>query len=229
MMKETDTTTNLSHINHQQLASSRKGLSKRVLLGAAPAAAITFGLFIGMNAMIGVDAEPTEDIIAIASMKITPDIAETDNTFDSREPVKQLPEVTPPPDLPAHTIHKVPNFIPVGENIGKAPERIERTGADLFVVKALNIPRKAMLIGGLNVTYPSSMIAKEIEGSCEVRFDLNTLGEAYNIRPACTHAGFERSAKRAVSGARFSASVADGKPTSQANMIFPIEFRLDSD
>ena len=155
--------------------------------------------------------------------------AEDGNEPAPRPPVDPIQPSEPPPDLPKHSIHKVPNFIPGGDSIGKAPERIERTGSVLVDLGSVNIPRRAMPIGRLNVAYPPQLAEEGIEGSCEVRFSLNPQGEAYGINAVCTHAGFEKSARRAVSKARFSPRVQGGQQVAQEGMIYPIEYRLESE
>lgn len=210
-------------------ASKPTWTTKRFIAGALPAAGITFGLFIAMNAMIGIQAAPDEeaeffDLVAITPQIDEPDIRETDNR--SNDPIEAA---APPPDLPPVTIEKVKNFIPVGDNIGKAPERIVRTGGVMVDIGTVNIPRKALPIGSLSVSYPPAMLRLGKEGDCEVRFDLNPLGEAFNIRPDCSDPRFERSARRAVANARFSPSVDNGKPVAQNNMIYPIAYRISED
>jgi TonB family protein len=65
-----------------------------------------------------------------------------------------------------------------------------------------------------------------MEGSCDVHFSLSTRGLPYDITAACSHAGFEKEAVRAVSKAEFLPEIRQGLPVESHNYVYPMEFRL---
>ncbi|MCI4645428.1 MAG: energy transducer TonB, partial [Hyphomonadaceae bacterium] len=66
-----------------------------------------------------------------------------------------------------------------------------------------------------------------IEGSCEVRFDVNARGEPFNVEAVCTDSVFRREAERAVSRVRFAPKIVRGQALERRNVVYPIEFGLD--
>lgn len=208
-------------------AATSSSTSGRLLSGSLPAAAMTFGLFTFMYVAIGGYDVPEETEALPELTQITPQITK-DRIVGPRSPKPKLIEASsPPPQLDPYQVSKVDMFIPTDRKIGGPPERIDP--AKLMHADMIYTGRDttAQPITRPNVVYPDSMVRRGIEGSCEVRFDLSALGEPFNIRPDCTHAGFERSAKKAVASSRFSPKLVQGTPVERRNVVYPIEYNLD--
>lgn len=205
----------------------RKSRAKlRLLSGMLPAAVMTFGLFTFMYASIGEFDVPEEPEALPELTKITPDI-KTPEPPTPKPPIEFVSAVEPPPSPEPYRARDVKEFIPVPKEFGSAPVRIDRgklLPTDLITV---DTSKQLQAITAPNVVYPPRMLDREIEGSCEVRFDVSARGEPFNIDADCSHSGFEASAKRAVAGARFSPKVADGKPVERLNVVYPIHYSMD--
>ena len=205
----------------------RSGPGQRLVSGILPAAGVTFGLFTFMYVAIGgYEAPETPEELPVLS-KITPDISDKRPNPSGFEKPNKIEAKAPPPRPAPYTPSAVDLFIPTDHKIGGPPERIDR--ADFTVLDNIVVaPEKTVTpITPPNVVYPPRLADKRIEGSCDVRFDVSARGEPYNIRPECTHSGFERSAKRAVASSRFSPKVSNGKPVERRNVVYPIEYRMN--
>lgn len=75
--------------------------------------------------------------------------------------------------------------------------------------------------------YPEEALAQEIEGYCDVKFDLDVEGVPFNISAACTDSIFERESVRAVKNARFEPTVVDGMPAIRKGVTYPLEYQLN--
>ena len=75
-------------------------------------------------------------------------------------------------------------------------------------------------------TYPSRAAERGIEGSCDVRFDVDTRGEPYNVTADCTDRVFKREAERAVSRVEFAPKIIRGQAAERRNVVYPLEFTL---
>ena len=75
-------------------------------------------------------------------------------------------------------------------------------------------------------TYPSRAAERGIEGSCEVRFDVDTRGRPYNVQATCTDSIFKREAERAVGRVEFAPKIVRGQAAERRNVVYPLEFTL---
>ena len=79
--------------------SSRRHQFRRFVIGAVPAAGVTVGLFLTMQAMIGVEGEPTEEVETVHLPIITPQISDPKKPKPDRKPVRPIEAGAPPPIL----------------------------------------------------------------------------------------------------------------------------------
>ena len=175
------------------------------------------------------EGEPTEEVETVHLPIITPQISDPKKPKPDRKPVRPIEAGAPPPILESIRTTKVEVFIPGAESFGKAPTRVLPMGDIKIGLQVPEYSKEIHPISPPSVTYPSSMVEKGIEGFCEVHFDVNFQGEAFNIDPHCSHSGFEKSAKKAVAKSRFSPRVEAGQPVIQKNVVYPIEFKLPTD
>ena len=75
-------------------------------------------------------------------------------------------------------------------------------------------------------SYPQRAAERGTEGSCDVRFDVDTRGRPYNISATCTDSVFKREAERAVSKVEFAPKIIRGKAAERRNVVYPLEFKL---
>ena len=208
-----------------QQTMSRPGA--RLASGTVPAAAVTFGLFTFMYLAIGGYDAPNEPAALPVLGKITPASIVDPDDIGGRLPAKRIETSAPPPRPAAYNPNKIDILLPTDQTIGQAPEHLKRTSFTVLETIVVAPEKTVTPITPPNVVYPPRMADKRIEGTCDVRFDVSARGDPYNIKPDCTHSGFERSAKRAVASSRFSPKVSNGKPVERRNVVYPIEYRMN--
>lgn len=77
-------------------------------------------------------------------------------------------------------------------------------------------------------TYPTSLIARGIEGWVTVIFDVLPDGSVTNIAVLnSSHSGFERNAMRAASRFKFKARVVEGVPQTSSGIQYKFTFEMD--
>lgn len=215
----------MSKENSQSSVRSTSGKA-RLLAGAAPAAGITFGLFLAMNAATAVEATAVE-VEAITNLPpIVPKIDDTVPENLGYQGPTEISGIEPPPFEAPLSVEKTDITFKVDTKVGQRPEKpleVEYVDIDLGTFKQ---NREIRAIRAPQPVYPSRMLDGGVQGECLVKFDVNLLGEAFNVRPDCTHKGFEAAAKRSVSKALFEAKLVDGNPVIQQDATYPIKFTI---
>ena len=74
--------------------------------------------------------------------------------------------------------------------------------------------------------YPEEALAQDIEGLCDVKFDVDTEGVPFNVTASCTDSVFERESVRALTQARFEKTLVDGQPAIRKGVTYPLEYKL---
>ena len=119
--------------------------------------------------------------------------------------------------------------LPTPQIQGAAPARIDVGNVSNFAMDTVIVSdRDAQPIRPPVPTYPSRAAERGIEGSCEVRFDVDTRGKPKNIVADCTDRLFVREAERAVEKVEFAPKIIKGKAVERANVVYPIDFNLDN-
>lgn len=77
-------------------------------------------------------------------------------------------------------------------------------------------------------SYPMEAAMLDLSGACDVRFDVDVEGLPVNIRAACTDAIFCSESERAISRALFEPKIVDGEPTMRTDVVYPLEYRLET-
>ena len=75
-------------------------------------------------------------------------------------------------------------------------------------------------------SFPQRAAERGIEGSCDVRFDVDTRGRPYNVSATCTNDMFKSEAERAVARVEFAPKIIRGKAAERKNVVYPLEFKL---
>jgi periplasmic protein TonB len=199
----------------------------RLVVGIPVAAAIVFGLFLAMNAFITVDQVEFGERSNITLDAITPQREQTEMRTNQRSKPKKLDSAKKPPPPPKLSAAKSDIDLPSPDIQGAAPEEIKFERAQNFGFDAVAInDRDAQPIRPPVVSYPRRALERGTEGTCEVRFDVDTRGKPYNIQADCTSSVFKRSAEQAVAKVEFAPKIVKGKPAERRNVVYPLVFEL---
>lgn len=191
----------------------------------APAAAITVGLFFAMNGLIHTDDIQLVEKKPRILLPITPTRTEPPPPLDGRKPV-EIVQVDLPPLPPVQNVPTTTDWAPVpvvGQVPAELPKRLEKI--TMPVVRPIG-ERIAIPVRDPVLSYPRDMAARGISGTCEVHFSLSTRGLPFDVVAKCSHPGFEKEARRAVSRTEFLPEIRDGQPVESHNVVYPLEFRM---
>lgn len=76
-------------------------------------------------------------------------------------------------------------------------------------------------------SYPPMAAFLGIQGYCEVRFDVDERGYAFNLFTSCTEYVFCYQSKKSVSAVTFVPAYEGGAPRVRTNVVYPLEYRLE--
>lgn len=205
-------------------ARSRRSTARlwRWLAAAVPAAAVTAGLFLAMNHVVGVEVMTPEVREPRPLESVTPQrdqLAEslTVYTRPARIESAQLPP-PPPPVRGQVTDSDLPVVVVAGASGPEALKPIAQQ--DVVLDRTLQPIRPPV------PSYPATMARRGIEGECEVRFSVNQRGQPFDISAMCTDPGFEPAAERAVARNEFAPQIVRGRAVEQHGVVYPLTFRL---
>jgi len=200
----------------------------RLVIAAPIAIAIVLGLLIFMGRIISqefVEPEGKEQRVLEA---ITPSEESQEVRRTSRSRPQRLASADKPPPPPKLSSSKSDIDLPTPNIQGAAPTELNFDRVQSIAIDPVAISdRDAQPISPPVVQYPRRAAERGIEGSCEVRFDVNAQGEPFNVNADCTDSVFRREAERAVSRVRFAPKIVRGQALERRNVVYPIEFALD--
>ncbi len=199
----------------------------RLAIGLPIAAVVTYLLFIGMNFLISKDyIEPPNEEARVIE-RITPQDENQDINRRARSKPRKLNSADKPPPPPKLSTSKADIDLPTPNIRGAAPTELKFDRMAALAIDPVAISdRDAQPIRPPVPTYPSRAQERGTEGSCDVRFDVDTRGRPYNIEATCTDNIFRREAVRAVSKVEFAPKIIRGKAAERRNVVYPLEFRL---
>jgi len=200
----------------------------RLVIAAPIAIAIVLGLLIFMGRIISqefIEPEGKEQRVLEA---ITPSEESQEVRRTSRSRPQRLASADKPPPPPKLSSSKSDIDLPTPNIQGAAPTELNFDRVQSIAIDPVAISdRDAQPISPPVVQYPRRAAERGIEGSCEVRFDVNAQGEPFNVNADCTDSVFRREAERAVSRVRFAPKIVRGQALERRNVVYPIEFGLD--
>ncbi|MEM8615630.1 MAG: TonB family protein [Pseudomonadota bacterium] len=200
----------------------------RLGIGIPAAVLITFGLFQFMNWAISGDYEEPDDIREFTLEAITPQVEEQQVQRRARSKPRRTNTADQPPPPPKFSANKSDIDLPTPTIQGAAPTEVPTTRLNTLAIDPIAISdRDAQPIRPPVPTYPSRAAERGIEGSCDVKFDVDTRGKPYNVEAECTDRVFQREAIRAVSRVEFAPKIVRGKAAERRNVVYPLEFKLD--
>ncbi len=199
----------------------------RLGVGVPLAAIVTYALFQIMNALISQPYNEPDAEEQRVLERITP--SEEDQTVNrrARSKPRRLSSADKPPPPPKLSTTKSQIDLPTPNIQGAAPTELQFDRLSSLAIDPVAISdRDAQPIRPPVPTYPQRAAERGTEGSCEVRFDVDTRGRPYNVEADCTDRVFKREAERAVSKVEFAPKIIRGKAAERRNVVYPLEFKL---
>lgn len=199
----------------------------RLLVGVAIAIPIVYLLFIMMSSLITVTEVKLESGEQRVLTAITPQKQDSEVRTRQRSKPKRIESAQKPPPPPQVSATKSNINLPTPKIEGAAPTELNLGRMQSLAIDPVAISdRDAQPIRPPTPSYPQRAAERGIEGSCEVRFDVDTRGRPYNISASCTDSIFKSEAERAVSKVEFAPKIVRGKAAERRNVVYPLEFKL---
>lgn len=201
----------------------------RLGIGVPLAAAVTLGLFFFMRWAVNRDFVEPENVTQHVLETITPSQEETEVQRRARPKPRKTAAADKPPPPPKLTANKSDVDLPTPTMGGAAPSELPDTNLNDFQIDPVAISdRDAQPIRPPLPTYPTRAAERGIEGTCDVRFDVDTRGRPYNVQATCSDSVFKREAERAVSRVEFAPKIVRGAAAERKNVVYPLEFKLSN-
>jgi protein TonB len=199
----------------------------RLAIGVPLALIVTYILFQLMRILISQDyVEPEIDQARVIE-KITPQEDAQEINRRTRSKPRRLNSADKPPPPPKLSTTKSQIDLPTPNIQGAAPSELNVGPMSSFSFDPVAISdRDAQPVRPPVPSYPTRAAERGIEGSCEVRFDVDVRGRPYNVEASCTDSVFRREAVRAVSRVEFAPKIVRGQAAERRNVVYPLEFRL---
>lgn len=199
----------------------------RLGIGVAIAVPIVYFLFILMNTLITVKEVKLDKSEQRVLTSITPQQQDSEVRTRQRSKPKKIDSAQKPPPPPKVSATKSQINLPTPRIEGAAPTELNLGSMNSLAIDPVAISdRDAQPIRPPVPTYPQRAAERGIEGSCDVRFDVDTRGKPYNIQATCSDNIFKREAERAVGRVEFAPKIIRGKAAERRNVVYPLEFRL---
>ncbi|MBR9835548.1 MAG: energy transducer TonB, partial [Alphaproteobacteria bacterium] len=152
----------------------------RLGIGVPLAAAVTLGLFFFMRWAVNRDFVEPENVTQHVLETITPSQEETEVQRRARPKPRKTAAADKPPPPPKLTANKSDVDLPTPTMGGVAPSELPDTNLNDFQIDPVAISdRDAQPIRPPLPTYPTRAAERGVEGSCDVRFDVDTRGRPY--------------------------------------------------
>jgi len=193
--------------------------NSRFIFGVPIATGVVYGLFTLMSSLIAIDEvelidEPQRELPIIVPQE------ESTTPETIRPVIKEIDTSPKPPPPPAHTVRKSDVSLPIIALGGQAP-------TTLNLSKRINLEVRPVAVGSRSIqplsppvlTYPMRAIHRNIEGDCEVHFDVDARGNPFNVVPTCSNRIFNGEAKRAIQKVKFAPEIHDGRLVERRNVV----------
>jgi protein TonB len=196
----------------------------RLLAVSAAAAAVTFGLFWVMQALIGVAGELLEDkpslVVDFVRLK-----RDTQPETKKREIPDRKPPEQPPPPPPMNFSQNLDADDAVGAVVPFVEAGIDVAAADLGTGGS---DRDVVPLVRVEPQYPMSAKQRGVEGWVELRFTITKAGTVADIEVTASVPGtiFNRAAVQAVSKWRYNPKVENGAAVDRPGVRQRIKFEL---
>lgn len=199
----------------------------RLLIGVPIAAIVVYGLFAMMNYLITVNEVELKEEQQRTLEAITPQEEVQEARLRNRSSAKKLNSANKPPPPPKLSTSKSQIDLPTPNIQGNAPTELNFDRVQSLSIDPVAISdRDAQPIRPPLPTYPARAAERGIEGTCDVRFDVDVRGRPYNVEAECSNSVFKREAERAVSRVEFAPKIVRGKAAERRNVVYPLSFTL---
>ncbi|MDX1293094.1 MAG: TonB family protein [Hyphomonas sp.] len=199
----------------------------RLLIALGIAVPIVYALFMLMSYLISVKEVKLDQSEQRVLSAITPQQQDADVRVRQRSKPKRIDSAQKPPPPPKVSATKSQINLPTPRIEGAAPTDLNLGRMNSLAIDPVAISdRDAQPIRPPTPSYPQRAAERGTEGSCDVRFDVDTRGRPYNISATCTDNVFKREAERAVSKVEFAPKIIRGKAAERRNVVYPLEFKL---
>lgn len=200
----------------------------RIGVGVPVAAAVTYLLYILMMWLITPNEIELNEADQRVLEAITPEQQNTETRIRQRSKANKIDAADKPPPPPKLSSSKSQIDLPTPSIQGAAPtelnfERVQSLAIDPVAIS----DRDAQPIRPPTPSYPQRAAERGIEGSCDVRFDVDVRGRPYNVSATCTDSIFKREAERAVNRVEFAPKIVRGQAAERRNVVYPLEFTLE--
>jgi protein TonB len=204
-------------------ASRTLGAGLRLIAALGLAGAITFSLFMVMQALIATEYAPEAEIEA-SEVILSFHVPELEPTIRPPRPDRVEPIQAPPP-RPVIATDREAQPVEVGYSL--TPPAIEN-GAVMSGVDQIVLPPPP-LDTRVEPTYPAREASRGVQGDCTIRYDILASGRTANLAVvACDARGFERASLEAVARWRHAAA-RNGDPNAvvRQGVTTTLSYRLE--
>lgn len=200
----------------------------RVIISILMGAAITFGLFFIMAALIANSQKPPEESQPSPIIDIV--MNEPDASLQTRTRVPPPPP--PPPQQPPKVQPTEPDVAePDADGMSFNMPGVDLGGASIDIGGPGSMQRdgEATPIVRIEPRYPIQAARDGKEGWVRLSFTINEVGgvEDVDVMEAEPKRVFDREAKRALRKWKYKPKIVDGKPVKQFNMKVQLDFKLE--
>jgi len=200
----------------------------RIGIGLPIAALVVLGLFHFMRIAISQDFEEPAEREQRTLEAITPQQDSQDVRRTQRSKPRKLDAANKPPPPPKLSTRKSDIDLPTPNIQGAAPTELKFDRLSSLAVDPVAInDRDAQPIRPPVPNYPQRAAERGLEGSCDVRFDVDRQGKPVNITADCTDSIFKRDAERAVSRVEFAPKIVRGQAVERKNVVYPLVFQME--
>ena len=196
---------------------------------ALPAALlVVLGLVTFMIWSISVEEINLEERQQRVLEAITPEATNNEVRLRQRSKANRIDSADKPPPPPKLASSRSDIDLPTPNIQGAAPTELNFDRLQSLAIDPVAISdRDAQPIRPPTPSYPSRAAERGIEGSCDVRFDVDVRGRPYNVEATCTDNIFKREAERAVNRVEFAPKIVRGQAAERRNVVYPLQFTLE--
>jgi protein TonB len=199
----------------------------RVLIAILLGAAVTFGLFVVMAALIANTSRPDEDKTAAPVIDIV--MTEPDSATQTR--TRTPPPPPPPPQQPPKLPPVEPDTSNNSSTVSVSLPSLDVGGASVDIGAPGQMMRdgEATPIVRIEPKYPAQAARDGLEGWVKLSFTIDELGGVQDIEviDAEPKRVFDREARRALSRWKYKPKVVDGKAVAQPGIRVQLDFKLE--
>ncbi len=200
----------------------------RLIVGVPAAAVVTFLLFSLMRALIFTEGVPPKDKTETITIDILQTREDTDVRTREERPEKPDEINTPPPPPRILAAKAEAPDEGLAETLGRLPG-LDPDAVNQDDVAFVVADRDEQPLVRVPPIYPPRAAQRNLEGSCDITFDVNPDGSVTNANATCTSALFSSASERAVEKWKYAPKVVDGEARMRRGLVVTLDFNLEDD